>query len=210
MGKNVTGAANPQGSPTLLDPSETIRRAPPSKKVIEAYILGCLHDGTLNKKKRYRISQKGKEWLEFLQKLLKMCGYNSWIYKEGRERKVYVLETLADFLDFRFDAEKKLKREDEKAAYVRGFFDAEGGIPHSPTAKFYIQLSQKNRKDLLQIKAMLADLGIKTGEIHNPSKRVDPNYWRMYVAKSSHRKFLEKIGTWHPRKIAILRRRVKI
>jgi intein-encoded DNA endonuclease-like protein len=143
MGKKASSAANQQGS--LRDPSETIRQVPLSKGEIQAYLLGALHDGTFSSNRRFRISQKGSEWLSILQKLLKKLGYNSWIYREGANRKVYVLETLAKFLDFKFDP-MKLKNKREKIGYIRGFFDAEGGIPKNEKARFYIQLAQKVRR----------------------------------------------------------------
>ena len=101
MSENVSGADNQQGSPLSVingyDPSETTRRAPffLKKKIIIAYLQGALHDASFNKNHRFRFSQKGKEWLLVLQFLFKKIGYNSWIYKEGQNRDVYVLETLA-------------------------------------------------------------------------------------------------------------------
>src|SRR3989338_3675889 len=140
MGEKSFGAANQQGSERIkryvLHPSETTRRASHSREEIKAYLLGALHDGTLNKNKRFRISQKGTDWLKVLQMLLKRIGYNSWIYKEGRVREVYVLETLANFLDFRFNPARLIPA-GEKKAYIRGFFDAEGGIPRNPDDRFY-------------------------------------------------------------------------
>jgi len=191
------------------DPSETIRRAPLSKKVIRAYLLGCLHDGTFSSNKRFRISQKRREWLEILKILFKKAGYNAWIYKEGKKRKVYVLETLANFLDFEVSPQK-FKTLEEQIAYIRGFFDAEGGIPRRMKDRFYIQLTQKNRRKLKEIKEILEKIEIHTGKIHNPSKKVDPDYWRMYVSARSRMRFIKIVGSWHPRKIIILRKRVKI
>ncbi len=207
MRKKVSSAANQQGS--LRDPSETTRQAPLSKKEIKAYLLGALHDGTFSSNKRFRISQRGTRWLKVLQKLFRRLGYNAWIYKEGSNRKVYVLETLADFLDFEFDP-LRLKRKKEKIGYIRGYFDAEGGIPRNSKARFYIQLTQNNKEKLEKLKSLLNHLGIAIGKIHNPSKKVDPDYWRMYVLASSQKAFGEKIGSWHPRKIRILRKRMKI
>jgi intein-encoded DNA endonuclease-like protein len=189
--------------------SETIRQAPLFKREIQAYLLGAIHDGSLNKGKRIRISQKGTEWLKILQQLLKKLGYSSWIYKEGKDRKVYVLETLASFLDFNFEP-LSLKSKREKIGYIRGFFDAEGGIPKTEKGRFYIQLVQKSNEKLKKVKKLLSELGIKTGRIHNPSKRVDPNYWRTYVLKESQKKFVKVIGSWHPRKIRALEKRMKI
>jgi intein-encoded DNA endonuclease-like protein len=214
MSKNVFSAENQQGSrqnfvKNLSDPSETTRRAPLSKREIQTYFLGALHDGTFSSNRRFRISQKGTEWLKVLQKLLRKLGYNSWIYKEGSDREVYVLETLADFLDFKFDP-MKLKTRKEKIGYIRGFFDAEGGIPRDSKARFYIQLVQNDKEKLEKLKKLLTSLGIETGKIHNPSRKVDPDYWRMYVLVNSREKFIIRIGSWHPRKIKTLRKRMKI
>lgn len=211
MSNNVFSAENQQGSLRKLthDPSETTRRTPFSKKVIEAYFLGALHDGTFSKNKRFRISQKGEEWLKVLQKLFTQLGYNSWIYKEGKDREIYVIETLATFLDFKFDP-LQLVGEQEKISYIRGFFDAEGGIPKSNKERFYIQLTQKDKKKIQKLKKMLNDIKIETGKIHNPSKNVDPNYWRMYILTKSQELFVTKINSWHPRKIKTLRKRMKI
>lgn len=213
MSKKAFSADNQQGSEHIkryvLRPSETTRRAPLSKKVIESYLLGALHDGTFSSNERFRISQKGTEWLKVLEKLFGKLGYNSWIYKEGSDRKVYVLETLADFLDFKFDP-LQLKKKEKKIGYIRGFFDAEGGIPRNSMARFYIQLTQNNKEKIEKLKKLLTDLGIKTGKIHNPSRKVMPNYWRMYILASSQKTFIKKISSWHPRKIKTLRKRMKI
>ena len=210
MSKKALSADNQQGSPDFtVDPSETIRRAPFSKKAIRSYLLGALHDGTFSSNKRFRISQKGKEWLRLLQKLFKQLGHNAWIYKEGKDRKVYVLETLANFLDFKFNP-LILKTRKEKICYLKGFFDSEGGIPRNSKERFYIQLVQNDKEKLEKLKIILDDLEIKTGKIHNPSEKVDPDYWRMYVLANSQKTFLTKIGSWHPRKIRVLRNRMKI
>ncbi len=191
----------------VIDPSETTRRAP-CEEEIRAYLLGALHDASLNKKKRYRFTQKGIEWLTLLQKLFHKLGYKSWIYREGN-REVYTLETLAPFLDFGFDP-LTLVTDIEKVAYIRGFFDAEGGIPRDVNARFYIQLVQKDRTKIEKLVRMLDTLGISTGKIHNPSERVDPDYWRVYVSAKSHRDFALKIGSQHPLKGKILQTRVMI
>ena len=207
MSENVSSADNQQGSlrQSANDPSETTRQAP----LLKAYLLGALHDGTFSSNKRFRISQVGTDWLRILQGFFKKLGYNSWIYKEGKHRKVYVLETLANFLDFNFNP-LELKTEEEKIGYIKGFFDAEGGIPRDEKARFYIQLVQNDREKLVKIKKLLNDLGIEIGKIHNPSHSVDPDYWRMYVLAKSQQSFLKKIGTWHPRKIKTLKQRMKI
>ncbi len=190
------------------DPSETTRRAPfKSKKEIKAYLQGALHDA-YRRKNRIRFSQKGTEWLTVLKNLLEQLGHKSWMYREG-SRDVYDLETTASFLDFNFDI-FILKTREEKAAYIRGFFDAEGGIPHSRNATFYIQLVQKDLEKMRSIKSVLQSLGIKTGVLHNPSRKVDPNYWRCFVSTESHSDFARIIGSWHPLKRARFEERMMI
>lgn len=192
----------------VSDPSETTRRAPLTKKSeIEAYLQGALHDA-YRRRNRIRFSQKGTEWLMVLKELLEHLGHKSWMYREG-SRDVYDLETTAGFLDFRFDP-RLLKTNEEKASYIRGFFDAEGGIPHNRDAIFYIQLVQKDREKMQVLKKLLQSLGIETGVLHNPSRRVDPNYWRCFVRTASHANFAKVIGSWHPMKKARLKERMMI
>ena len=206
---NAQSAGNQQGSPAMRDPSETTRRAPYSKNELIAYLQGALHDASLNKGKRYRFTQKHRKWLEQLSQCLGMLGYRSWIYKEGKTRNVFALETLAPFLDFTFDP-LTLHGAREQTGYIRGFFDAEGGLPHYLDARFYIQFVQKNKGKLDALKALLASLGIYTGRVHNPSVHVDPDYWRFYVRAQSHADFARIVGSWHPIKQEILRERMVI
>jgi intein/homing endonuclease len=131
------------------------------------------------------------------------------MYREGKDRDVYALETTAQFLDFNLDP-VKLKESVEQIAYIRGFFDAEGGIPRNLQSTFYIQLVQKNKIKIQKLKVMLAALNISTGLVHNPSVNIDPDYWRIFVSTKSHRLFTQTIGSWHPRKYAILRERMMI
>ena len=208
MSDNPFGADNQQGSPPLADPSETTRRAPHS--ILKAYLLGALHDGTYSSlHKTFRISQSSKKWLEMLQNMFSILGHKSWIYKEGKQRSVYVLETTASFLDMRFDP-LSLSSLEEQLAYVRGYFDAEGGTPHSSHASLYIQICQKNRSEIEKVKFILQNAGIQCGKVHNPSKAVDPHYWRVYIRAVSHQEFMSKVSSWHPRKYALFQKRMMI
>ncbi len=214
--ENVTGADNQQGSFPFetkgSNPSETTRRSPfiytLNKKEIFAYLHGAMHDATLNKGNRVRFGQKYPKWLETLKDLLCLVEVNSWIYKEGKDRNLYILETVCKDLDFAFDP-KNLSTKGEKIAYIRGFFDAEGGIPHN-NEEFYIQLVQKDLRKMEAIKEILIKLGISCGKIHNPSIRVDPDYWRFFISRKSHREFASIIGSWHPVKSEIFSQRMMI
>src|SRR3990167_2685662 len=120
----------------------------------KAYIFGALHDGTV-RKLTYRIVQKDQEYIKFLVKGIKNLGQNAWMYKEGKTRQLYVVEFSKPFLkDFVFESNQ------DKIDYIRGYFDAEGGVSRSSTVRYYIYFAQKNRKDLEQIKMFLEELGI--------------------------------------------------
>ncbi len=179
-------------------------------EVIQAYLLGAIHDGTYNRShKTFRITQSNVEWLKFLKGCFQKVGCKAWIYKEGKTRTVYALETAAKFLDIGFNPDM-LPSKEAQIAYVRGYFDAEGGIPRSSTHWFYIQLSQKNQRELIKVHKILKKLGIKCGKVHIPSARVDPDYFRFFISRESHRDFATIINSCHPRKRKIFELRMKI
>jgi len=214
---NPIGADNQQGS----------RKSPPSDlfltpqrlhaellafdaKGLEAYLLGALHDGTQSALHHtHRIGQSSKDWIDLLSVMLDVLGHKSWIYREGRDRDYWVVETTASFLTTKFDASPLVGAE-HGLAYVRGYFDAEGGMPTDCSARLYFQLCQKDRRSLEVVQAILDSWGISSGRIHNPSRRVDPDYWRLYIATGSHQRFMTMVGSWHPRKRQKIQTRMKI
>lgn len=168
----------------------------------KAYLLGALHDGTV-RKLTYRIVQKDQEYIEFLVKEIKSLGQNAWMYREGKTRNLYVAEFSTSFLkDFVIDSNQ------DKVDYIRGYFDAEGGVSRDPKVRYYLYFAQKNLKDLMQVKIWLEELGIICGSIHNPSKKVDSNYWRFFISVKSYEKFAKVIGSWHPIKSQFLRMKI--
>lgn len=122
---------------------------------------------------------------------------------------MFVLETSARWFRPRILG-STFKTEQEGIAYVRGYFDAEGGVPHCLAAPLYVQFVQKNKASLEGVKVILERLQIECGVIHNPSRRVDPDYWRFFVRRSAHERFIHVVGSWHPRKATLLANRVKI
>jgi hypothetical protein len=178
--------------------------------VARAYLLGAAGDGTFNRLHRtFRFAQKEREWLARLQELLKSLQHRSWIYREGKARQLHVLETSATFLRERA-VTLRFETRAEQIAYVRGYFDAEGGVPSDPNAPFYVQFVQKDRESLTYVRMILEQLGIQCGVLHNPSRQADPDYWRFFVRRGAHQRFIQTIGSWHPRKALRLNQRVKI
>ena len=165
----------------------------------KAYLLGALHDGTV-RKLTYRIVQKDRGYIEFLVNEIRKLSQKAWMYKEGKNRQLYVVEFSKSFLK-NFVITSKL----DKIDYIRGYFDAEGGIARSPKVRYYIYFAQKNLKDLEQVRGYLMDFGINCGIIHNPSKKVDPNYWRFFISVKSYKRFAQIIGSWHPIKSQYLK-----
>ncbi len=168
----------------------------------KAYLLGALHDGTV-RRLTYRIVQKDQEYIEFLVKEIKGLGQKAWMYKEGKTRNLYVVEFSRSFLeDFVIESNQ------DKIDYIRGYFDAEGGVSRDPKVRYYLYFAQKNLKDLMQVKEWLEELKVKCGSIHNPSKKVDPNYWRFFISIQSYEKFAQLIGSWHSVKGRFLRMKI--
>ena len=168
---------------------------------LAAYLVGASRDACFNRQHRTtRFAQKDRRWLDVLGLALDRLGYRSWIYREGR-RDVYVLESSWTSAGLMFRDKRDV------TAYVRGYFDAEGGVPHGESARFYIQLVQKDRHDLEEVRLFCSGLGIACGRMHNPSINVDPDYWRFYVLSRSHGAFAHLVCSWHPRKRSLLDRR---
>jgi LAGLIDADG-like domain len=214
---NPTGADNQQGSQghITLDGSLTPQRLHAEllntgAKGLEAYLQGALRDGTRSARHNtHRIGQSDRRWLVLLRSALDVLGRRGWIYREGRSRRLWVLETTAPFLSIEYDA-APLVGSEQGTHYVRGYFDAEGGMPRDPSGRLYLQFCQKDRRSLEVVSEILSGWGIRCGRIHNPSRAVDPDYWRFYVLTSSHERFMRLVGSWHPRKREQMNLRMKI
>jgi len=165
----------------------------------KSYLIGVLHDST-ERKLTYRISQKSEEFVKFIASGIKKLGGNAWVYKEGKKRSVYVVEFSKVFLEGVEITSRK-----NKIDYIRGYFDTDGGIAKSSKVRYYIYFAQKNFQDLKQVKHYLEELNISTGNIHNPSKKVDPDYWRFYISAESYLDFANIVGSWHTEKSKFLR-----
>lgn len=168
----------------------------------KAYLLGALHDGTV-RKLTYRIVQKDQAYIKFLTKGIKKLGQNAWMYQEGKPRQLYVVEFSKNFLKGFV-----LQTLQDKIDYIRGYFDAEGGVSRNPKVRYYLYFAQKNRRDLEQVRDFLEEIGISCGSVHNPSKNADPDYWRFFIKARSYKKFAQIVGSWHPVKSRYLRMKI--
>lgn len=151
----------------------------------KAYLLGALHDGT-ERRTTFRIAQKELSYIEFLAKGIRAIGRSAWIYKEGGNRQLFIVEfsksLLRNFI---------LQTVDDKIDYIRGYFDTDGGIAKHSNVRYYLYFCQKDKADLEIVRSYLEELGIRCGVIHNPSKKVDPHYWRFFIRAQSYEKFTQ-------------------
>jgi hypothetical protein len=170
--------------------------------VTKAYLLGLIHDAT-ERKLTFRIAQKNEGFLHFLAKEISLLGIKAWIYKEGKTRQVWILEFSKKHL-----TGIKLETKKDKIDYLRGYFDAEGGIAKDPKVRFYLYYCQKNFEEMIQVKSMLEDLKISCGAIHNPNRERDPDFWRFYIRANSYAKFARIVGSLHPDKEPLLRMKI--
>ena len=166
-----------------------------------AYLFGAAHDATVSKRHgTVRFGQADIRWLEILGLLFEGLGQKTWTYREGRTRLFWVLETSSRWMSRR----GRFSSAEERLAYARGYFDAEGGIPRKRDARFYVQFVQKNRSDIDELRDVLESSGVDCGAVHNPSSARDPDLWRFYVAARSHETFARVVSSWHPRKRSLL------
>jgi hypothetical protein len=179
-----------------------------SDSELRAYVSGAARDGTQSRShKTFRIGQSNPSWLGTLQGMLERMQIKSWIYQEGASRHYWVLETSASFL---LNGGTSFSSRPDKLAFARGYFDSDGGMPRHVHARLYFQYCQKNRDDLASLRDTLICEGIKCGTLHNPSWRVDPDYWRFFIRAESHRDFMSLVGSWHPIKGLLMDERMGV
>lgn len=171
-------------------------------QISKCYLLGILHDSTV-RKTTYRVATKNHDFAEVLKSGIKLFGRSAWIYKEGKNRNLWIVEFSKSLLN----GEKIISKQN-KLDYIRGYFDAEGGIAKDPNIRFYLYFCQKNRNSLIEVKKYLSEFGIQSGVIHNPSKKVDSEYWRFFIRARSYKDFARIVSSNHPDKIAILRMKI--
>jgi intein/homing endonuclease len=171
---------------------------PAPKRVTTPYLLGVLHDAT-ERKTTYRIATNSEAFAKLLEAGIKELGMSAWVYREGRNRTMWITEFSKTLLK-----DTQIRTKQDQIEYLRGYFDSEGGIAKSSTVRYYIYFAQKNKSSLIEIKHYLTELGIKCGKIHNPSRMVDPHYWRFYLSASSYERFARMVGSNHPEKFQYL------
>jgi len=139
------------------------------------YLIGALKDGCLTKQWAIKFSQKDKTW--FSSTIIPIfndvfgTNYNTEkrIYKEDKKGKTWCLIICNKklWIELKSISKTTPKTKEEQKYYVRGFWDADGGCPKNPTfdKKIYIKFTQKDKNALIQIKNILKDFNIKSGNV---------------------------------------------
>ncbi len=198
-----------------------------------AYIIGALRDGCFTRNEKYyvyrvRIYQKNKEWLEkisdkFHQTFGKMPTIkhdsrdNVWCLVLDSKDIFQKLVKLSEFPGnqktwktprFVLEAPKEIKK-----AYICGFFDAEGGVPHiekkeQEQKNIRIYFSQVSQEALIELKSLIEGFDIKCGKVSGPYFKKGfkhPTYGLRIHGISEVAKFSTLIGSLHHEKILRLK-----
>lgn len=181
-----------------------------------AYLLGALRDATIDiregKNYEIKIAQKNKEWLQLLQKLFKKYFKKegkitthineNWILRIGSKNIAKEITKISEMkIPQEFWNTPTIIKNSSislQIAYLRGFFDAEGGLPKNPieSSQKYLSLSQKNKESLEFLRNILIKLKFKPTQLTICGK-----VWEFRITRKNNIiKFIELIGSWHPEK----------
>jgi intein-encoded DNA endonuclease-like protein len=178
-----------------------------------AYLLGALRDATIDvregKNYEIKIAQKETAWLRLLQKLFeKNFGVKGNITKHRDGYEILrmngrnFVKTVIDLSEIKtpqdtWNTPKIIKSQslEIKINYLRGFFDAEGGLPRDPknAKQKYISFSQKNRESIEFLRNILIECNFKPTNITFCGK-----VWEFRLTRKKNLSdFCKNIGSWH-------------
>lgn len=198
-----------------------------------AYLIGILRDGCFTRNKsnyiyRIRVYQKNKDLIDKIAKKFKnLFGKQPiiesdkrngvWCLKLNSKRIYNKLVTISDYpgnqQGWKIPNWILKSTLDIKKNYVKGFFDAEGGVPHVEERDvkkkdIRIHFSQGNKEVLNDIKEMINLFGIKGGKICGPYFKKgykNPMYAFIIHGVNEVTKFYHTFGSLHPLKIIRLK-----
>ena len=195
-----------------------------------AYLLGALRDGNLYESKKHnvyriRIYQKNKTWLKIIDNLFsKVIGEKTIWLKDPRKDlwyiqigKKHLYEKIRKIVKSSYEIPEVIKNSSLncQVEYVRGFFDAEGGILRIENYEhnkillqeklqdIRINFGQINKESLNFIKMVLEKLSISSGKICGPyfkNNNSKPFYQLNIYGIKNLIKFHDFVGTLHPLK----------
>jgi len=184
------------------------------------YFLGALRDGNIDirKGKNYeiKIGQKCIGWLKVLKEIVNKIFHtnvsiNNNLLRITRKEVVMKIKNISGMVSpqSKWNTPTILKKLDSVTLipYIRGFWDAEGGLPKNPTSTLkaeerYISFHQKNRESLEFVRNHLINLKFSPTKITKCGKVFEFRICR----KEEIKKFYELIGSYHPEKMKRLKK----
>jgi intein-encoded DNA endonuclease-like protein len=178
------------------------------------YLLGALRDGNIDirtgKNYEIKIGQKCEGWLEKLKEIVEKSfrtktHISNHLLRITNKESVMKIKELSDITTPQevWNTPRILQNLDSHSLipYIRGFWDAEGGLPKNPevtkkSEERYISFHQKNRESLEFIRRHLINLGFHPTKITICGKVFEFRICRRDEIK----KFWKIIGSWHPEK----------
>ena len=160
----------------------------------EAYLAGAMRDGSIGKTTGVQISQKYREWLQYLIipyfknvfgviipesriKLRDSDGNTRYVLefsnRQVRDRIHNYFEMPTNQLTWETPSFVKDLPKENLRYYIQGYWDAEGGATTNATtrSKLYIDFTQRNKESLEFIKEKLLLFGVKVGNIRVSCKK---------------------------------------
>ncbi|MBI2667644.1 LAGLIDADG family homing endonuclease [Candidatus Woesearchaeota archaeon] len=194
-----------------------------------AYIISALRDGCFTQQNsnyiyRIRVYQKNKIWINRLSNILESTFDKTPRITFDKRKGIWCLEInsktifkeivkLSEYPGSQKEWKTPswiLKSSNEIIkSYIKGFFDAEGGIPHIEEREIApkdirIHFSQGNKQSLSELKSLIERFNIKTGKVCGPYYKKgysNPQYVLMIHGIKEMIKFYNLIGSLHPLKI---------
>jgi len=177
-----------------------------------AYLLGALRDAStdirVGKNYEVKIGQKDVSWLQLLQSIFKeLFDYGGNISPHGeysilRLTKKTVVHRIVEVSEIEVPQHTwntpsiiPTLPEASQIDYVRGFWDAEGGLPKT-TDQTYISFDQMNRPALEFIRNILVTKGF-----HPTNITLTGKCWQFRLTRKKElARYFQEIGTFHSEK----------
>ena len=184
------------------------------------YFLGALRDGNLDvregKNYEIKIGQKDQNWLKLIKNLIEKnfnvpANINNGLVRVTRKNFVSKIVEFSEMISPQenWNTPTKLTKlePNQLIPYIRGFWDAEGGLPKEPekttkSEQRYISFHQKNRESLDFIRQKLICLGFNPTKITFCSGVFEFRICRYLEINQ----FYKTIGSWHSEKSVRLKK----
>ena len=177
------------------------------------YLIAALRDGSIDNRncKNYeiKIGQTVQRWLSDIIKPIIESNFGVRVNIHGNllrltnKKAVHEIQQISGIQPHGWKTPETVKKIplESRIPYIRGFWDAEGGIPKKPencnkAEQMYISFHQKDKEPLVFIRDSLIEMSYKPTNI---TKCSEAHEFR--ITRRAHMKrYCTEIGSWHPEK----------